>query len=286
MLTVLRNIVLLIFATALITLSAWQREASINEREELYPLRCDSGMICPGEELTYEVRWWAFKLGQIRLKILDSKIKDGQIYHSAAAFINSYDGLPFVDVHAIDSTQMDSSFYSLGFQALEKKNDIWLTERSRYDRHHKKLIIERSLQKDAYSSPSTQPTFDTLSIKREPFHDGLSILYFARANIHRSSSIRVPTIVYGKLGRTTFPGNNKSTTMEIDALKAPVRVIEVEGIAEFEGLYGFTGDFKGWFSDDVAAVPIKAELEVLIGSVTLELQSWKRQYWKIPFVKK
>jgi hypothetical protein len=43
-----------------------------------------------------------------------------------------------------------------------------------------------------------------------------------------------------------------------------------------------TGEFTGWFSDDEAAVPIKGKLNVLLGSVTVELIQWKRDSWSPP----
>jgi hypothetical protein len=246
------------------------------------PTQCDSSIICPGEELTYEVSWWVFKLGQIRLKILDPTFDDKQIHHNAVAYIDSYDDVPFVDIHAIDHTEMNNEFYSLGFRFFEKKKDRWLSEKSSYDKQSKRLIIEKGWQAEVKSPIEGPLTYDTLSVKENPFHDGLSILFFARANIHRNHTVQVPTIVYGKIGRTIFEHRNTKTTLDVDAFDHPVRVVELEGRAEFEGLLGMTGDFKGWFSDDIAAIPIKAELQVVLGSVTLELKSWKRIDWKPP----
>ena len=113
--------------------------------------QCNTSIICPGEELVYEVSWLKIHLGQIRLKTFDSRVRDGSIEHHAAGYIDSYDGIPFVDLHTIDHTQMDSMFYSRGFSALEKKKEQWVTEKSHFDRLHRTLIIEKSSQKDKTS---------------------------------------------------------------------------------------------------------------------------------------
>jgi hypothetical protein len=63
---------------------------------------------------------------------------------------------------------------------------------------------------------------------------------------------------------------------------SPVRVIEVEGTTTVEGIYGMTGGFRGWFSDDSAAVPIKGRLKVLLGEVEIELTTWNRKGWNPP----
>jgi hypothetical protein len=62
----------------------------------------------------------------------------------------------------------------------------------------------------------------------------------------------------------------------------PVDVVKFEGVAEFKGIFGLTGEFTGWFSNDDARVPIKANMEVIIGSVTIELMQWKRAGWLPP----
>lgn len=251
--------------------------------EEMAPERCDSSIICPGEELVYEVKYWVFSLGEIRLKTLPSTLVDGRLHYSTAVFVDSYEGIPFVEMHAVEYTEMDSAFNSLGFKFLEKKNDEWHAEKSRYLPEAKQLIIEKTRQKELQSPPEGPAKFDTLAIPRAPFQDGLSILYFARGSCRYRGTIRVPTIVLGHYGRTSLTYSDTKTTLELDAFRHPVRVIEFEGKAEYEGLYGLTGDFKGWLSDDAAAIPIKAEMQVVIGSVNIELKSWHRKGWKIPY---
>jgi hypothetical protein len=59
-------------------------------------------------------------------------------------------------------------------------------------------------------------------------------------------------------------------------------VVEVHGNTSAVGVFGMTGEFTGWFSDDEAAVPIKGELKVLLGTVTVELIGWKRSGWSPP----
>ena len=56
----------------------------------------------------------------------------------------------------------------------------------------------------------------------------------------------------------------------------------MDGKANFIGVFGLTGGFRGWFSDDAERVPIIAKLNVLVGSVTLELKEWKHGNWNPP----
>jgi Protein of unknown function (DUF3108) len=253
-----------------------------NGQEKIDRVPCGSTVMCPGEDLVYEVSWWVFKLGQARLKTLDSKMVEGRLQHSAAAFIDSYEGLPFVDLHAIDYTDMDSALFSRGYRALEKKSGEWQLEQGKYDANQKSLIIERAMQKDLKSPPYTPSTFDTLRLDKAAFQDGLSILYYARGSARAVGDKAVLTVVYGKEGTTHFHFAQKRTTEDIEGVQGSVRAVELDGKAEFEGIYGLTGDFKGWFSDDAAAVPLKAEMKVILGSISIELKKWRRTGWEPP----
>ena len=51
---------------------------------------------------------------------------------------------------------------------------------------------------------------------------------------------------------------------------------------DFISIFGLTGYFEGWFSNDEASIPIVAKMKVLIGNITLELKSWKREGWIPP----
>ena len=49
----------------------------------------------------------------------------------------------------------------------------------------------------------------------------------------------------------------------------------LDGTLPMKGIAGVTGPFKGWFAVDKQRLPLKANLEVWIGSVTVELEKWE-----------
>ena len=228
----------------------------------------------PGEQYTYEVSWTWFKLGTIRVQTLAGG--------RAEAHIDSYPNVPFVDLHSIHYTTMDSLFYSHASLSMEKDDSLWSGLDYVYDLPQKKLIVESITMHSPADLPSVRAIKDTLQLPSSEFLDGLSIAYFPRRFIHTDATMTVPTVLYGKLGQTTFGFHRKSTTQSIDALENPVKVVEIDGNTSAVGIYGMTGDFTGWFSDDSAAVPIKGKLKVLIGSVTIELVNWHRAGWSPP----
>jgi hypothetical protein len=276
---------------ALVGLLVWGIGMSLHETVAAVPRLLPAGVsttvgspvMVEGEDLLYEVSWLMFKLGTIRLKILKVNHGNDTIRYTAGAYIDSYN-IRLADLHSISYTEMDSALFCRNAWSYEKRNNEWWVLKHRYDPAHKRLIIEDTWQKDKDSPPYKPSTFDTLSISGR-LHDGLSILYFARAHVHSQNAIRVPTIVYKKLGKTNLYFTNENSTVEIEAMPAPVEVTEFDGLAEFEGLFGLSGEFKGWFSNDDAAVPIKAKLGVILGSVDIELKEWKRAGWTPPLAR-
>ena len=227
------------------------------------------------EELTYEVTWSFIKLGVVRLK--------ANTDFSVQAWIDSYDGLPYVDLHSIYYSRMDSSLYSSGSWSLEKQEDGgWAGLNYIYDLPNKRLALEEVRQKDPQTPPHHRKSLDTIELKGTTFLDGISIGFHPRTLIHASQSVQVPTVLRGKLGTTTFYLPGEQTTVDLDAVDYPVRAIEMEGTTSVVGVFGMTGDFTGWFSDDPYAVPLKGKLKVLLGSVTMELVKWKRGSWTPP----
>ncbi len=232
------------------------------------------GVMSHTEDLVYEVRWTLFKLGTIRIETFPD--------YTAEAYIDSYKGLPFVDLHSVHYCSMDSNFYSRSSRSIDKKNDEWRGMEYVYDLPHRMLTVEEFFRKELTAASYGRKVLDTLHLKSDSVVDGLSIAYLPRSLIQTKQTLNVPTVLYGKLGLTTYRLTGKKTEVDIDAVDRPVRVVELEGSTTAEGLYGMTGEFTGWFSDDSAAVPIKGKLKVLIGNVTVELIGWRRAGWNPP----
>lgn len=231
-------------------------------------------VIGDGEEYTYEVSWTVFKLGTIHLKVSPR--------YSVEARVNSYPSVPFVDLHSAHYSTMDTCFYSVASHTAEKKEADWWGLNYIYDLPRKRLIVEETHQKDPDTPPFSTQVKDTIALPSSQFVDGLAIAFLPRLYIHSETTVEVPTVLYGKVGTTTYRFTDNRTTQSIDAVENPVKVVEFEGTTTAVGIFGMTGDFTAWFSDDDAAVPIKGKLKVLLGSVTVELVKWNRKGWSPP----
>jgi len=255
----------------LLTLAVWALACALRARAQVP----SSHVLSEGEELTYNVRYGPLDLGQVRIAILSSWVEGGvRVYHSRG-YIDSYRGVPFVDLHAVYETVMDSTITSRRFSGRTKAGDRWNFGRYRYDPDHSRTIIEMGQQDSVVSRR------DTLQVPG-PCQDGLSLFFAAREHLFENRTVNFRAVVSEKVVNARIDFRDDRQSVQVDAIDYPVDVIHFEGEAEFVGLYGMTGGFEGWFSNDDARVPILAKMRVLIGSVTIELMGWKRPGWTPP----
>jgi len=228
-----------------------------------------------GEELTYEVSFFGIKLGKIKMVMKQNDTLNGKPVIYAESFIKSYDGIPFVDLNVIYNCWMHPKInYAYKFVSNNKTSEGWYYEQILFDYKNKKIRIEGYKKNKRIKNV-------TIYSKRKWF-DGLSLFHVARKLLYIHKNIALPTIIGEDTVFTTINFLGEKEKIDIDAVSYPVRTVYFKGNANWTGLYGMTGKFEGWFSDDDARVPIKAKMKVYVGSVNIELIKWKRKGWKPP----
>jgi hypothetical protein len=135
---------------------------------------------------------------------------------------------------------------------------------------------------DRIGNDIVRERLDTLSLDGKRWQDGLSILFYARAHAHQRYTDYGPALIYLQMAPPLINFGVKPEAVDFDAVKYPVETWKLDGETGFTGIFGLTGGFEGWFSKDGAAVPIYAKMHVILGSVRLELISWKKPGWNPP----
>jgi len=228
-----------------------------------------------GEELLYEVSFLGVKLGSIKLVTENETEINGKKAVKVKGYLNSYKGIPFVDLESVFESWLDpSATYSYKFIGNVKSNNNRNKQEIEFD--YEKGIIKNKQFKN------NEVDFNTTFKTNKKWSEGLSILYLARKFINLKRTIKIPTIIYKDTCSTTINFTGKQETVNISAFKKPVKTLYFTGLADWEGIYGLSGKFEGWFSDDDAHVPIKAKMNVYVGSVVIELVKWKRGSWNPP----
>lgn len=254
----------------------------------LWALLCGAAAFAPGgqggpggfvftenEELVYNVRYAFFNLGQIRIKTYGSSMLDGHPVSFTRALIDSYSGVPFVDLHAVFESMIDHGMFSRRFMGKIKQDDTWDFSRYYFEYDRERVIVEMGAKDTVITSR------DTVHLAG-PCQDGMSLYFFARDGLLSGKTVTIPTMIKEKLSNTTIAFGRGRSSVEIDAFDYPIDVVEFDGTLDFVGIFGLTGYFEGWFSNDEARIPIKAKMKVILGSVTIELMEYKRAGWLPP----
>ena len=228
-----------------------------------------------GDEFTYIVRYAFLNLGELRTKVYAKDTLDEKIIYKSITYIDSYEGLPFVDLHQIYESWFDSTLLPVYFQAF-----TFYEEDTSYTKYYFKEdnlvhILKGKLHEQKAS-------LDTVIHLGSSYHDGLSILYFARFNTNRNESLVIPCFVNEDTASTIINYYFDQENVSIDAINYEADCIKIDGETMFTGIFGLTGYFEGWFSNDEYQVPVAAELEVVIGHISIELMDWERDKWQLP----
>lgn len=245
------------------------------EIETVYCFASDKKMQV-GEELTYLVKYSIFKLGEIKFKVISKKEFRGETVYSTIAYIDSYGDVPFVDLHQIYQSYINKDYYSDFFRGIIKtdKYDTFTEYYFKYDSSKVRVIKGKIEPKEVWT--------DSVGTIKKEYEDGLSIFYYARMNSGQNMIDTISTFVNEKKEKTIINFTDEVSGVSIDAVDYEISCVKLEGEAQFVSIFGLTGDFEGWFSNDDASIPIAAKLHVLIGNITVELIDWKREGWTPP----
>ncbi len=256
------------------------RASFVEQRGPELPVPVKAKMLQVGEELEYEVSYSFFSLGTIRIQVIDKEVRNGRAIYKSLALIDSNPSLSWlVDLHIRFYSEMDEGVFSYSWISDDSTKKEINFRRFTFDYENNRALLDRG--KKLPSGERRVEGADTIAIT-EQGQDGLSLFFYARENVRQKKQVRVPTLVEKKQEYTHINFINSRTSVEIDAVKYPVEVVEFDGKAEYVGVFGLTGGFRGWFSNDEASVPILARMNVILGSIRIELAKWNRVGWQPP----
>jgi hypothetical protein len=242
--------------------------------------RSPDTMLRVGEELEYRVSYSFFNIGTIRIQVLDKEERNGSTVYRAQALMDSNPSLSWLlELHIRFVTVMDEGIFSYMWISEDSSSHQVDFRRFQFDYDSSRVYSETG--KKLPSGVRTVDSVDTLSVK-ERCQDGLSLFFYARGSVRQENRVRVPTFIEKKEEYTDINFTNKRTSVEVDAIDYPVEVLEFDGEAEYVGVFGLTGGFRGWFSNDDARVPILARMNVILGSIKIQLVKWNRPGWQPP----
>jgi hypothetical protein len=220
-----------------------------------------------GREWHYSVRFGFIPLGTLVVGVGDPEwlpLEDGS-QQKAWRVYYKIDSNPayrwVIDLHdRYESLIPEHCLHSEAFVTSSQEGE------NRYD-----MDYEFNYESGKFRATGYHDAGDIFDIKfplpRQLF-DGLSILFAARRQVLEGRPAPILTVIDEEVHRTLIidEGRTKTEIMGIDR-----RVRRIRGEAEYQGIAGLTGSFQGQFSDDLEALPLWANFQIAVGSVTLEL---------------
>lgn len=254
-----------------IDLFAQKNEDEIN----IHPLTNEKLFV--GEDLTYVVKYAFLNLGEVRFRVLEkTKINNATVYKTTAN-IDSYPDLPFLSLHQIYESYIDSSLFPKKFYARIFGDDTVFVDYN--------FIGESEIDIQKGRIGGAKLWLDTTVFINHRTQDGLSILFYARMNFGKNQNLVLPCFVNEKEEEANLNYYNESVQVSIDSVNYEIDCRYLDGYTDFVSVYGLTGNFEGWFSNDSYSVPIRAKMNVIIGSINLELIKWNKKIWNPPSFK-
>lgn len=221
-----------------------------------------------GEELFYKVKYSFLTVGTLRFQILKRDTLHGRPVYLCRMHIKS-SGIPFINFDDIYESYIDENVYSHQLQSWEQQSDHILY--TRYDMNYRDgkiyMFMEKRFETD------TVTVLDSTVALTEPVQDGLSLLFYARANVEKKQGEDVTVFSFNEYRQTFI--NFTGKLEEVKSRGKDVMGYYLDGKMKFVGIAGLKEDFKGWFSPEAQHVPLHAKMKVIVGSVRLNLEEWK-----------
>lgn len=235
-----------------------------------------SEVFSDGEELIYDVYYSFINIGWAKFNT--TRVVGSKNRYMCEAVLKSNEAMPFVTVDyyfASEIEVLDDYIRPVKFTGKEFKDGA--SSILTYDFHYDSSYVY--IKKNGFNG---QVEYEKRIPLTAVFQDGLSIFYFARYNFFSNKSSDVPALINQDSASIHINFNTSKTDISIGEVDYDISSVYLDGNTNYRFVFGLTGDFSGWFTNDEARIPVKAKLKVKIGNVTLELRSWKRKGWKPP----
>lgn len=229
------------------------------------------------EKFVYGVSWSFFQLGTITITV--EKIISNPDLKKISVDIKSAPIIPFISIDEYNETIINVlKGMTLSYYSIEKQDGKKVEVTYNYQNNNGLTIYrERTVgNKEPFN-------VDTLLFDK-PYLVGSSLIYYIRTKVESGLVTSVPTMLSNNLYDTEISYGSEVEFFEIGEFDEPIRTIPFNVSADWgeKATAGLSGDFSGWLSDDKEAVVITAEMEILLGSIDLELEKWHKPGWIPP----
>lgn len=118
----------------------------------------------------------------------------------------------------------------------------------------------------------------------ENLYDAIGTFMMIRCLSASGFNITLNNIIDFKICQTHLNFSGMADTIKVAAFDDLQKGWEFSGRADWVGKAygGVSGPFRGWISQDAAAIPLKVKVKIFLGSITIELEDFCRDSGIVP----
>jgi len=223
--------------------------------------------IDPTEELDYKVSYGPMTLGWLKVRINKPEIIRDKTVYPVIFYVDTNPSYGFImSLHHIYESYIDPETLNSVKSRLYTPGSEDYFVRVYYYNYDNNIFETYAMTEDGRFQ------YIVKDLPRK-VQDSTSMLYFARGLVSDKLSGVTAVVIDEeyKYGHIKYLNETESLTVEGKEVKA----LKIFARAEFEGIAGMNGDAWGWFAPDQQAMPLKGNIEILIGSISLEVDEEK-----------
>jgi hypothetical protein len=222
-----------------------------------------------GEVLRYKVRYGPIRLGTL---VISQDPADSLGRRTAVVRMEAQTapGLPLIQVQWTNRSVVLPSYPSTRDFNYDSQLDGGVHLRCRYEASTREAVITQDSA--GIVLPEIRRRLDA------PGYDAGGVIMMMRCMSGSGMKAILPTLLVEDFRPTLLDFTREVEQVKVPAFDQPVRAVRFDGKLEWvlPTAAGLTGDIHGWLTPDEAAIPVKATAKIVLGSITLELESFER----------
>ncbi len=221
------------------------------------------------ERFTYEVRYGFLRLGNVQVYL-----KGDTIYHDTEA------------IHVVTEMVSNRRIPLIGYKETHYHNFLAWNDTIPYGLRFWQNSLHHEMEEryvydfdynagKVFSFEEGEPV-DTLELDR-PADSGPAVMYYSRLFAGTDRHTSYPIYIDHEKSQVRMHFTSQKESYNSPAFPdEDVKAYYMSGNAEFEGPFGFSGDFTAYFKDDILRIPLEARVSIWLGSVRVRLVEYER----------
>ncbi|MCX7836286.1 MAG: DUF3108 domain-containing protein [bacterium] len=220
-------------------------------------------VLVAGKKWHYKVSWNFINLGRLSIEAIEKTTLYGKPVWKLRYFITSNPSVPIIDIDDYYESYVDVDFrYTIKFFSVTKIAGRYDYSLYDMDLDKGKMIVKTFSKEGIFRVEEKDLIVNAF--------DGTTILTWARKMIESNNFGKAVTVVDGDYEYSYILPNFEDTKIISLGVARPVKKFHAQ--VGYVGIAGLTGKATGWITSDWENLPLKANFQIMIGSIDVELE--------------